>query len=55
MFAQAPMIYIGKLFPQNSQTGNIVFWFSFCIFGQPSLVLLYYFDYYQRTSNILLK
>jgi diacylglycerol O-acyltransferase-1 len=48
MFLQVPMIWFGRLFPQNSQMGNINFWFSFCIVGQPALVLLYYYDYYQR-------
>jgi diacylglycerol O-acyltransferase-1 len=48
MLAQAPMILIGRLFPRGSQIGNIMFWFSFCVFGQPTLLLLYYSDYYQR-------
>mmetsp|Transcript_5151 Transcript_5151/g.17980 ORF Transcript_5151/g.17980 Transcript_5151/m.17980 type:complete len:200 (+) Transcript_5151:2-601(+) len=30
---------------KNDQAGNLVFWVSFCIFGQPLSLLLYYFDY----------
>ncbi|XP_061995469.1 diacylglycerol O-acyltransferase 1 [Rosa rugosa] len=33
---------------QNSMVGNMIFWFSFCILGQPMTVLLYYHDLMNR-------
>lgn len=45
---QVPLIAISKAlvrFLQTEQLGNIFFWLTFCIFGQPICVLLYYHDY----------
>lgn len=33
---------------KNSMVGNMVFWFCFCILGQPMCVLLYYHDVMNR-------
>ncbi|KAG0493875.1 hypothetical protein HPP92_004869 [Vanilla planifolia] len=33
---------------QNSMVGNMIFWFLFCILGQPMCVLLYYHDVMNR-------
>lgn len=45
MFLQVPLIIATKEFAKRyptSSVGNYVFWISFCIFGQPICVLLYY-------------
>jgi diacylglycerol O-acyltransferase 1 len=47
MLAQAPMIFITKYVDRildNSFFGNAMFWFSFCIIGQPMGVIMYYYD-----------
>jgi diacylglycerol O-acyltransferase-1 len=33
---------------KNDSLGNIIFWTSFCVLGQPLCVLLYYHDYILR-------
>jgi diacylglycerol O-acyltransferase-1 len=44
---QVPLVfltnYLHKRF-HNSMVGNMVFWFFFCIVGQPMCLLLYYHD-----------
>jgi len=48
MMAQVPMLFIsGKISRATkdtafSQLGNYIFWISFCFFGQPAAVLLYF-------------
>lgn len=44
MIVQIPAIFIGRYF-EKSVIGNIFFWISFCFFGQPIGILLYYQDY----------
>lgn len=47
MLAQAPMILITKYVDRtfgNSFLGNVVFWCSFCVVGQPMGVIMYYYD-----------
>ena len=49
MLLQAPLIIMGYILEKilgdsNKTLGNIIFWISFCIFGQPCLILLYYHD-----------
>ncbi|XP_042002869.1 diacylglycerol O-acyltransferase 1A-like [Salvia splendens] len=36
---------------KNSMVGNMMFWFFFCIFGQPMCVLLYYHDLMNRKAS----
>jgi diacylglycerol O-acyltransferase-1 len=51
MMAQIPLVYITKLVDQRyrgSSIGNIIFWISFCVVGQPMAVLLYTIDYKYR-------
>lgn len=36
---------------ENWQVGNMIFWFFFCILGQPMCVLLYYHDVMNRKVN----
>lgn len=48
IMAQLPLISLTNWTSKklkNDAAGNIVFWLSFCIFGQPMAVLLYYRDY----------
>jgi diacylglycerol O-acyltransferase 1 len=47
MLAQAPLIAITKYIDRrydNAFVGNAVFWCSFCIFGQPMGIIMYYYD-----------
>jgi len=44
MMSQIPMIIVMDIFKnylEKTQIGNVVFWFSFCIIGQPLAVLIY--------------
>ncbi|KAJ3221257.1 hypothetical protein HK099_003665 [Clydaea vesicula] len=62
MIGQIPLIYLTKWLQKLSEkysktksevftTGNIIFWLSFCIFGQPAAVLHYYVEWVKRTRN----
>jgi diacylglycerol O-acyltransferase-1 len=44
MFSQVPVIILMEAFKEvfkTSQLGNVVFWLSFCVFGQPLGILTY--------------
>lgn len=47
MMGQIPLVFITKYldrkFPGSS--GNVIFWVSFCLVGQPMAILLYTIDY----------
>lgn len=49
MMGQVPLVMLTKFlyrkFP-GSSIGNILFWVSFCVVGQPMAILLYTIDYY---------
>lgn len=45
MMAQLPLIAVTAKFKQGSVWGNVFFWFNFCIWGQPAVLLLYYWSY----------
>jgi len=48
MMSQIPLVEITKIIDrrlEGSQLGNLIFWLSFCIFGQPAAILLYYYDF----------
>jgi len=48
MMSQVPLVVITKYLDrklEGSQLGNIIFWLSFTIFGQPAAILLYYYDH----------
>lgn len=62
MLLQVPMISLGRLLsaarerfgwrPQKEiidTIGNLHFWMSFCIIGQPLVVMLYWFDWQRKT------
>nr|QEQ43002.1 acyl CoA:diacylglycerol acyltransferase [Coix lacryma-jobi] len=51
---QIPLIiltsYLKNKF-SDTMVGNMIFWFFFCIYGQPMCVLLYYHDVMNRTEK----
>jgi len=53
MMSQIPLVmitkYIDKVRP-GSSLGNIIFWLSFCILGQPMAIILYTIDYWKLSS-----
>lgn len=54
MMGQVPLIvltkYCDKIWP-GSSIGNVIFWFSFCIIGQPAAILMYTIDYWRTMSD----
>lgn len=54
MMGQLPLITFTKYFDkkfQGSSIGNIIFWLSFCVVGQPTAILLYTIDFWDKDSN----
>ena len=48
---QVPLVLITNYLQnkfRSSMVGNMIFWFIFCILGQPMCVLLYYHDLMSR-------
>ncbi len=48
IMGQVPMMWLTEALRkrlQNDMLGNLVFWVSFCIIGQPLSLMLYYHDY----------
>jgi diacylglycerol O-acyltransferase 1 len=55
MMMQIPMVILMDLFkPQleKSQIGNVVFWISFCIIGQPIAVLIYSYQALESLKSL---
>ncbi|KAH1232202.1 Diacylglycerol O-acyltransferase 1C [Glycine max] len=53
---QVPLVLITNYLQnkyRNSMVGNMIFWFIFCILGQPMSVLLYYHDLMNRKGELL--
>ncbi|XP_030487910.1 diacylglycerol O-acyltransferase 1B isoform X1 [Cannabis sativa] len=51
---QVPLVLITNYLQnkfRNSMVGNMIFWFIFCILGQPMCVLLYYHDVMNRKGT----
>jgi len=51
MMAQLPLVWITGLIDERlkgSRIGNVIFWISFCIVGQPLCVLLYFADFLNK-------
>ncbi len=50
MLAQAPLVafskYIDRRF-DNPVLGNVMFWLTFCVIGQPMGVIMYYYDFWR--------
>ena len=45
IMAQIPLIWITNFISKhmnNNRAGNCLFWLSFCVFGQPMCIILYY-------------
>ena len=56
MMAQIPLVLITKYFDDRwpgSSVGNVIFWISFCIVGQPMAVLMYTVDYWQVQNEMV--
>jgi len=56
MMAQIPLVYLTKKIERKfpgSSVGNIIFWISFCIVGQPMALCLYTIDYWKLKSHVL--
>ncbi|KAK7354633.1 hypothetical protein VNO80_20098 [Phaseolus coccineus] len=52
---QVPLVLITNYLQdkyRNSMVGNMIFWFIFCILGQPMSVLLYYHDLMNRKGEV---
>ncbi|XP_014498572.1 diacylglycerol O-acyltransferase 1C [Vigna radiata var. radiata] len=52
---QVPLVWITNYLQnkyRNSMVGNMIFWFIFCILGQPMSVLLYYHDLMNRKGEV---
>jgi len=56
MMSQIPLIIVtkklDKMYPGSSM-GNIIFWLSFCIVGQPMAVILYTIDYWKISMGFI--
>jgi|EP00970_Alexandrium_tamarense_P012503 hypothetical protein len=54
MMGQIPLIILTKIIDKRvpgSSIGNIIFWISFCLVGQPMAMLLYTIDYWEVHFN----
>jgi len=54
MMGQLPLITFTKYFDskfQGSSIGNVIFWLSFCVVGQPMAILLYAIDFWDKNSD----
>lgn len=54
MMAQAPLVHLTRKLDRyldNALLGNVIFWCSFCVVGQPMGVILYYFDLWQISNQ----
>ncbi|XP_068345354.1 diacylglycerol O-acyltransferase 1A [Pyrus communis] len=52
---QVPLVLITNYLQnkfRNSMVGNMIFWFIFCILGQPMCLLLYYHDLMNRKGKL---
>mmetsp|Transcript_19380 Transcript_19380/g.40098 ORF Transcript_19380/g.40098 Transcript_19380/m.40098 type:complete len:783 (+) Transcript_19380:243-2591(+) len=54
MLGQIPLVYATKYLDRKfkgSSVGNVIFWLSFCVLGQPCAILLYSIDYAQLSEG----
>lgn len=47
MMSQVPLLFWSSSL-KGTVLGNLIFWITFCFVGQPTGILLYYFDYTQE-------
>ena len=55
MLGQIPLIIITKKIDKRipgSSIGNVIFWISFCLVGQPMALLLYTIDYWESNHSV---
>jgi diacylglycerol O-acyltransferase-1 len=53
MMMQIPLVAITKIASKKSPTlGNMLFWLSFCLVGQPMAALLYTVDYQYAQKQV---
>lgn len=56
MLGQVPLAiitkYLSNRFP-GSSIGNIIFWLTFCIIGQPMAILMYTADFQFRKQDVM--
>ncbi|GMH43556.1 hypothetical protein BSKO_11478 [Bryopsis sp. KO-2023] len=52
ILAQVPMIFISQSIQKQwgDRFGNVIFWVSFCVIGQPICIMSYYYDWVQATT-----
>jgi len=56
MLGQAPLVFITKYVDKrfdNAVVGNIIFWCTFCVIGQPMGVIMYYVDLCKHNQQLL--
>ena len=54
MMAQIPLVFITKRLQKirpGSSLGNILFWITFCIVGQPMAILMYTIDFWKLKND----
>jgi diacylglycerol O-acyltransferase-1 len=54
MLAQAPLVYITRHIDRiidSAFVGNVFFWCTFCVVGQPMGIVLYYYDLWKIASE----
>ena len=54
MMAQAPLVYFTRRIDRvidNAFLGNVFFWCTFCVVGQPMGIILYYFDLWKLSHS----
>ena len=45
---QVPMVWVTEWLKQKLNkpfVGNVIFWVTFCVIGQPLCIMMYYHDY----------
>jgi len=53
ILGQMPLVQVTRVIDkrlEGSQIGNMIFWFTFCFFGQPICAILYYYDFVQSQN-----
>ena len=54
-FVQVPLVFITeslKKWAHSDHYGNVIFWVTFCMIGQPTCMILYYHDWVRLFSYL---
>lgn len=54
MMGQIPLVAITKYFDKlkpGSSIGNLIFWLTFCIVGQPMAIVMYTIDHFYKKET----